>query len=221
MRDASAAIATFVGRPVPVLYPRQEHTRLVCTFGVDRPLEAGPHLVGTCDAIVTAEREVALAVQTADCLPVALVAGDVIAIVHAGWRGLAADILGATLRRIELEFGLPARAADAVVGVGVGPCHYPVGPEVAAALGVLAVNGKPWQRGDRVDLGVWARGRLEALGVPAANVRALEGCTACSPRHHSYRRDGVAAARQWSAVILADEAPDGARRTAKASVAVS
>lgn len=200
---AAAWLEARLGRAVPLLYARQEHTRIAFVFGEERPLAPGPHLVGTCDALVTDVAGVALLVRTADCLPVALAGGGVVAMVHAGWRGLAADILGATLRRFETDFGVRTGEVDAAVGLGIGPCHYRVGPEVGEALRRHDAAGATWQLGDRVDLAAFARGRLAALGVDPARVALLPGCTACLPRCHSYRRDGAGSGRQWSLAILA------------------
>ncbi len=201
---AGAAVAGLVGRPVAVLYARQEHTRLTYTFSAEAELEPGPHLVGTCDALITAEPATALVVRTADCLPVALAGGGAVAMVHAGWRGLAADILGAAVGRLRAEFGVAPGALDAVVGVGVGPCHYKVGSEVPAAFSRLDAGGVAWRGDGVVDLAAFAAGRLAALGLDPARVRVLPGCTACSPAYHSFRRDGAAAGRQWSAVVLTE-----------------
>jgi copper oxidase (laccase) domain-containing protein len=198
---AGKAIGRRLGGPVPVLYARQRHGRLAYVYSSAGPLPAGPHGVGECDVMITSESGVALTVRTADCLPIALAASGVVALVHAGWRGLAADILGATLSRLENEFGATAAGVEAAIGVGIGPCHYPVGPEVLGRLAAVGGDGA-WHAGGRADLAAWAVGRLSALGVEAAGVCVLPGCTACSPRHHSYRRDGAAAARQWSAIVL-------------------
>jgi purine-nucleoside/S-methyl-5'-thioadenosine phosphorylase / adenosine deaminase len=200
-RSALTAIGGLLGRPVVLLHADQRHTALTFTFGAEGSLAREPHSVGVCDALITAEPNVALLVRTADCLPVALAGEGVVAIVHAGWRGLAADILGATTRRLRAEFGVEPTALEAVVGIGIGPCHYRVGGEVRAALSEHATVAGNWSREDRVDLAGFARGRLRALGLRAGAVTCLSGCTACSPRHHSYRRDGTDAGRQWSAVI--------------------
>jgi purine-nucleoside/S-methyl-5'-thioadenosine phosphorylase / adenosine deaminase len=199
---AGAAVALLVGRPVPVLYARQEHTRLTYTYSAEAELEPGPHLVGACDALITAEPATALVVRTADCLPVALAGGGAVAMVHAGWRGLAADILGATVGRMGAEFAIAPGALEAVVGVGIGPCHYRVGPEVLAAFARLDSSGAAWRGDGVVDLAAFAAGRLAALGLDPARVRVLPGCTACLPAYHSFRRDGAAAGRQWTAVVL-------------------
>ncbi len=203
---AAAAIRALTGREVPVLYARQEHTRLAFTYSAAEPLALGPHLVGRCDAMLTAERWTALTVRTADCLPIAFAGGGAAAIAHAGWRGLAADILGTVVGRMRTEFGVAAADVQAAIGVGIGPCHYRVGKEVVAALSRPEVTGDDWRGDGVVDLSRWTLGRLRALGVPERAIRALPGCTACSRSYHSYRRDGPHAGRQWSAVLLTPRA---------------
>ena len=198
---AGAWIGGRLGRSVPLLFARQEHTRITYVYGAEGPLAPGPHPVGVCDALITDVPGVALQVRTADCLPVALAGGGVAAMVHAGWRGLAADILGATLRRFDTDFGIPAGEVSAAIGVGIGPCHYQVGPEVVEALDRVNAAAARWRVGEAVDLAAFARGRLEALGIPAARVTVVPGCTACLPRYHSHRRDGAGSGRQWSLVV--------------------
>ncbi|MGD1148040.1 MAG: polyphenol oxidase family protein [Thermoanaerobaculaceae bacterium] len=203
-QTAGAAVQRLFGRAVPALYARQEHTRLTFTYSAGEPLAPGPHLVGTCDALLTTEPWTALVVRTADCLPIALAGGGAVAMIHAGWRGLAADVLGFTVGRLRAEFGVAPDALDAVVGVGIGPCHYPVGAEVVAALERHPVADGPWRGDGVVDLARFASGRLAALGLDPGRVRVVPGCTACSPSYHSFRRDGNPAGRQWNAVILTE-----------------
>ena len=146
--------------------------------------DAAPRL-GEADGQVTALPAVGVMVLTADCLPVALGAPDAVAMLHAGWRGLAAGILEegvAALRELAGEQEL-----HAVIGPGAGPCCYEVGAEVHAALG-----GTP-RRGP-IDLAGIAARRLRAAGV--AEVRALQACTICDRRFFSHRREGERAGRQ-------------------------
>jgi len=199
---AGRHIEHLTGASAPVLFARQRHTSLAYVYAAEAPLRAGAHCVGACDALITAETDVALCVRTADCLPVAVVGSDVIALIHAGWRGLAADILGTVVRRIEVEFGIPSDELEAVIGIGVGPCHYPVGSEVVEALARRPVTDGSWRGDGCVDLAAWARGRLQALGLAADRAHALPGCTVCLPGYHSYRRDRERAGRQWSALLL-------------------
>jgi len=203
---AATAIAARMGRPLPVLYARQVHGALTYTYGAEGPLPAGPRLVGSCDALITGEVGVALLIRTADCLPVVLAGPGVAAVVHAGWRGLAADVLGAAVRRIAAEFGVSASHLTALCGVGIGPCHYVVGDDVIRALSARPSQASGWHAEGRVDLRAWALGRLLTLGLAAGNLSSLEGCTACDPNYHSFRRDRERAGRQWSAVVVTDEA---------------
>lgn len=200
--SAAHALAPRLEQLPAVLFPRQRHTRLVFAFRGETPPRGIGHEVGICDALVTDQDGVALLVVTADCLPIALAGGGCVAMVHAGWRGLAADILGAVTSLLAAEYGVATGCLGAAIGIGVGPCHYRVGPDVPEALGQHDVGDAAWHLDGCVDLAAWAGGRLAALGVPSAAITALPGCTACSAHHHSYRRDGAAAGRQWSAVAL-------------------
>lgn len=201
---AGAACRALLGRDVAVLFGRQEHTALSFVFAAEpgRPLPPGGHDVGVCDALITAEEEVALLVRTADCLPVLLAGAGVIAAVHAGWKGLAADILGRVVNRIGNDFGVERGALSAVIGVGIGPCHFEAGNEVVAALAAHECDASGWAEGGFVDLAGWAAGRLRRLGLDAQCIQTLPGCTSCSSDLHSWRRDREAAGRQWNAVFL-------------------
>jgi YfiH family protein len=84
------------------------------------------------DAAVTAMAGVVLAVRTADCLPVLFAdrAGTVVGAAHAGWRGLAAGVLEATLRAMHA----PPREIVAWLGPAIGPQMFEVGQDVYAAF---------------------------------------------------------------------------------------
>jgi len=197
--SASLAIGSALGREVPALYALQVHGALTYLYAGDGGRLEGSRCVGSCDGLISAEADVALVVRNADCLPVAVVGGGAVAMLHAGWRGLAADILGRTLRRLDNELGVAPRALHVWIGPGIGRCHYPVGDEVVAALSRLVEPSPAWLGDGRVDLAGFAASRLRGLGVVAVDV--LGPCTACSPHHYSYRRDGTEAGRLWSAVI--------------------
>ncbi len=84
------------------------------------------------DAVVAARPGVVCAIQVADCLPVlfASLDGQRIGAAHAGWRGLAAGVLEATLAAL----GRPAAQVMAWLGPAIGPAHFEVGDEVRAAF---------------------------------------------------------------------------------------
>jgi len=133
---------------------------------------------------------VAPMVLVADCLPVALSSGDGVAMLHAGWRGLAGGILE---RGVAVLRGLGARGElHAVIGPGAGPCCYEAGEEVHAAIGHSV--------GRNVDLKAAATERLKAAGV--VTVEDVGVCTIHDERYFSHRRSGGATGRQAGVVWL-------------------
>ena len=154
------------------------------------------------DASVARTTGPACVVLTADCLPVLFcdVQGTVVAAAHAGWKGLLAGVLEATVKQMRAENIM------AWFGPAISQRHFEIGPEVraqfltqdAGCAGAF-VPGK----GDRwfADLQTLARRRLSALGV------AVYGSNHCSfaeqSLFYSYRRDGARSGRMASLIWLA------------------
>jgi hypothetical protein len=149
---------------------------------------AGEPVPIDADGHATTLPEVGAMVLAADCLPVALGgvgATETVAMVHAGWRGLAAGVLEAGVRAVrELAGG---GEIVAVIGPAAGVCCYEVGPEVHAAF------DDAHRQGEHIDLRAIARERLLAAG--AKEVRDLDACTICDTRFFSHRREGDGAGR--------------------------
>jgi YfiH family protein len=143
------------------------------------------------DGQITTTRGVAPMVLTADCLPIVISAPDGVAVLHAGWRGLAGGIVarGAQALR-EAGAGEPVAAA---IGPGVGGCCYEVGPDVHAAF---AGYGDDVHDGGRIDLKAIAAQALARAGV--AQVHDVGLCTMCSDSSlfFSHRRDRGITGRQ-------------------------
>jgi len=148
--------------------------------------EVGAGDAQEADGQATALRGVGTMVLTADCLPVALGVESAVAMLHAGWRGLAAGVLEEGVLALE-EIGGQDEIV-AVIGPGAGVCCYEVGEEVHAAFGGVHRDDR------RIDIKAIARDRLEAAGV--AEVRDVGACTICDERFFSYRREGARAGRQ-------------------------
>lgn len=149
------------------------------------------------DGHVTALKSVGTMVLTADCLPVALAGEGAVAMVHAGWRGLAAGVLEEGVAALR-ELG-GAGPIEAVVGPGAGVCCYEVGPEVHAAFGQDSGDA-PHRDAKNIDLRGIARERLLAAGV--TRVHDAAACTICDERFFSHRREGARAGRQGSIAWL-------------------
>jgi YfiH family protein len=170
----------------PVQWLRQVHgTRVVAADGGST---AG---IPEADGAWTSERGVAVAVLTADCLPIVLVARgfEALAVVHAGWRGLAGGVLAAACE------SLPGAPGSAWVGPGIGAARYEVGGEVLAEVRALGPYAEASIR-PAADPG---KGYLDLAGLATLQLRSLgfsdvhcdRSCTADTPSLFSYRRDGV------------------------------
>jgi polyphenol oxidase len=158
--------------------------------------EAGIELP-EADGQATRLRGVAPMVLTADCLPIAVGGDGAVAMLHAGWRGLAAGIVAVGVRAIR-ELGADGPLA-AAIGPGAGACCYEVGEEVHE---VFANHGLPMRRGRNLDLKAIARAQLEHAGVET--VHDVELCTMCSDEalFFSHRRDHGVTGRQAGLVWL-------------------
>jgi polyphenol oxidase len=152
-----------------------------------RPLEVGPgEARPRADGQATTLPGIGTMVLAADCLPVALGCVGAVAMLHAGWRGLAAGVLEEGV--LALRELAEAEEIVAIVGPGAGVCCYEVGPEVHAAF------GGAHRRGRRIDLRAIAHERLLTAGV--GRVGDVQACTLCQPRYFSHRREGPRAGRQ-------------------------
>ena len=154
--------------------------------------QSDPVLAPQADASVTPDAGVVLAILTADCLPVLFCNADgtEVAAAHAGWGGLSAGMLEATVRAMSS----PASSLMAWLGPAAGPQAYEIGEDVRdafvsrdpdAASAFVPTRPGHW----RVDLFALARQRLASIGVHQVYGGGI--CTISDPkRFYSYRRDG-------------------------------
>ncbi len=175
------------GLPAAPQWLTQVHGSRVADLDIEGPREA--------DACLTRTPGRICAIQTADCLPVLFTAtdGSLVGAVHAGWRGLAAGVLQATLAALA-DAALPGTQFLAWLGPAISPAHFEVGEEVRTAfLGTdpdaeIAFVENPrgrWQ----CDLYTLARRALARAGI--ADIYGGEHCSfAETGRFYSYRRDG-------------------------------
>lgn len=184
---------TLEGEPPAVAWADQVHGATV--LEVDEP-----GLAGEADALVTRNPDLAVSVATADCVPVLLSSPDgTLAAIHAGWRGIMAEVVGATLDR----FSEPLDRVTAWIGPAIAGCCYQVDEELAERMaelvgsrdiiqwkGILNIEwGSP-----RLDLPQAVGRQLQARGVE--DLRILDMCTYCSGiKVHGHRRDQELAGR--------------------------
>jgi hypothetical protein len=138
------------------------------------------------DALVTQENGLYLSIFTADCLAVFLAdtASRAVALVHAGWRGLAGGIIGKAVAVLAREFGAAPKDLCVAIGPHIQKCCFGVGDDVKAAFGLAG------SADSHLDLGGICREQLQQAGVLA--VSANGHCTCHEDRLcFSYRRDAT------------------------------
>ena len=155
---------------------------------LDSPAAPGP-----ADAAIARGSAKVCAILTADCLPIVFASdsGDTVAAAHAGWRGLAAGVIEATVRAMDVSPG----SLVAWLGPAIGPEHFEVGTEVRDAfLEGDPKAGEAFEPNARgrfmADLGLLARRQLQGLGV--SRIYGGGECTFTrADRYYSHRRDGT------------------------------
>jgi YfiH family protein len=189
-RNRLAAALDFA--PEQVVFARQVHgtdliehpTELRGSFRSESVRKEPRNGVPEADGHVVRSPGTAALVFVADCLPVALGGPDGVAMVHAGWRGLAGGILAAGAEAVE--------ATSAAIGPGIGPCCYEVGDEV---LGAFSGLGDEIAADRMLDLPEVARQLLARAGVERVESAGL--CTSCEEElFFSHRRDRGRTGRQ-------------------------
>ena len=189
------------GRPAWIAQVHGADVVDAATVGPGQPVRTGDASIATAPGVVCA-------ILTADCLPVlfADLDGKVVGAAHAGWRGLAGGVLGATVRAMRAA---GAGEITAWLGPAIGPAAFEVGDDVvtafAAALpgdaALACFSAYPGRPGKYLaDMFTLARLTLARDGVERVHGGGL--CTASAPeRFYSYRRDGVTG-RQASLIWL-------------------
>lgn len=154
-------------------------------------VRANPKIVPQADAMWTDESDVALAILTADCVPVMLHSedGNIIAAAHSGWRGLARGVIESLIAMIEPK----SSSLRAWLGPAICRHCYEVREDVLNALGITSdskfVNRSKQPGRYLLDLPSFVGERLVNLGVK--EVARSDICTCCNEDFYSYRRDGT------------------------------
>lgn len=165
-----------------IVHARQVHGADVLVHGA---APAGIMIADTADGHATARPGVLLAVSIADCVPIFVVAPDVraIALLHGGWRGVAAGILERGIATLAREFGATTARLRLHCGPAIcGEC-YEVGAEVPLQLGLDT-------RATHVDLRAVLAHRAIEHGVAPANVTISSHCTRCGDTPFYSHRGG-------------------------------
>lgn len=158
--------------------------------------------IASTDALITDCKGLPISVLTADCLPVFIFDAHTktIALIHAGWRGIANGIIAKTITEMVRRRGLYPGGLLVILGPSIRPCCYEVGKDF---LGYF--NDRLTCRDHKIyfDLPGAALRQLVACGVHAGRIYDSSICTSChNGEFFSYRREGAAAGRSMFAVEI-------------------
>ena len=192
VRRNQALLARVIGA-TPVYLNQVHGARVVRLTAADTRPDAPLH---DADASVTTEARIACTAQVADCLPVLFAAPGGVAAAHAGWRGLAAGVLEATLRELCDAARCEPGQVLAWLGACIGPRRFEVGADVLKALDVAEDAADPLRFQPHAP-GKWLANlpRLAGDRLHACGVHAISGGSWCtveeSSRFFSFRRERV------------------------------
>jgi len=166
----------------------------------DKPGNLGPG-----DALISKRPGLTVAIRTADCLPMLIVdpRTRTVAAVHAGWRGVVAEIASKTVDTMRLQFGSRPEDLEIAIGPGIGPCCFEVGPEVAVQFRGFFPERKDLQGRTKLDLAETITRQLRRNGVTASQISTSGFCSCCkSEMFESYRRNREDAGRMVAAICV-------------------
>ena len=160
------------------------------------------------DGMITTEKQIVLGVGTADCLPVLLYGPEkkIIAIAHAGWKGVLGGIVATLVKKI-IRLGVKPENIIVAIGPHIGPCCYYIWPERAPLFRKKFgdLPGMITKRENKfyLDLAIPVLFQLENAGVKKGNIDISYDCTFHqSARYYSFRRDGKITGEMLSVISL-------------------
>jgi YfiH family protein len=153
------------------------------------------------DAYVTREKNLPIAIRTADCVPVFIYDPDhrAIGLAHAGWKGTHQSIASKTVQRMQEKYATRPSGLKIILGPSIRSCCYQVGQEFQDHFPshVKMKNGHLY-----LDVAAVNREQLLQAGVRPENILDSGVCTCCNKDYFSFRRDGVKAGRMISLMML-------------------
>ncbi len=165
--------------------------------------ESLENAIEDCDALITNEKEIVLTILTADCVPILLYdrEKEVVAAVHAGWKGTKAKIVAKTVLKMNEVYGSKVENIIAAVAPSIGACCYEVGEDVAKHF--FDTPGAYTKIEDKymLDLPYINKYQLLKMGLREENIEMSDVCTACEvDRYFSYRKEQGCSGRFMSMI---------------------
>jgi YfiH family protein len=188
-----------------LIFPRQTHSSCVAEIKTIPESE-----ISETDALVTNQKGICLCVQTADCVPILLFDPEknVVAAVHAGWRGTVKKIVELAVRKMISVYDSNPGNILAAVGPSISPGVYEVGIEVAGSVKKTIPNSDltlQKNNAGKYFFNLWEANRqlLLKAGISESNIEILGECSFMNDeRYYSARREGIDTGRMVSGIML-------------------
>jgi hypothetical protein len=192
-------------KPEQLIFPRQTHTNCVAEIS-DIPESE----IKETDALVTNKTGICLCVQTADCVPILLFdhVNNVIAAVHAGWRGTVKKIAEIAVQKMVLKYNSSPENIVAAIGPSIGPEIYEVGDEVVEAVRKWIPNAEILlhkNSSGKFHFNLWEANRQVLLenGLKEKNIEILGECSFTqNNKYFSARKEGLDSGRMVSGIMI-------------------
>jgi YfiH family protein len=149
-------------------------------------------IVKACDALITNNPNLILSITVADCLPIYFYdpIKKVVAIAHAGWRGVENEIAREVVKVFAKKYDSDSKDILAFIGPHIGACHFEVQRDVADKFLFYKNHITNKEEGTYIDLGQIVLEQLVKAGLLAENINLSSECTYClHSKYFSFRRD--------------------------------
>jgi YfiH family protein len=160
-----------------------------------------------CDAMITDKPNIILSILTADCVPILLydTKKNVVAAIHAGWKGTKAEITYKTVKKMQKFFN--SKPEDIIAGIApsIGSCCYEVGEDVAKHF--FQISHSFTKKGEKYMLDLAYINKIQLLnsGLHTKQIEMSNVCTSCNVEHFfSYRKEKGCSGRFMSMIGLRD-----------------
>ena len=188
-----------------LIFPRQTHTNCVAEISKIPSSE-----IKDTDALITNQIGICLCVQTADCVPILLFdpVKNVIAAVHAGWRGTVNKIVEVAVKKMMSDYQSSPENIFTAIGPSISPKIYEVGDEVVKAVREAIPNSEitlQQNNSGKFHFDLWEANRqiLIETGVHSKNIEILGECSfQNSNKYFSARKEGIDTGRMVSGMML-------------------
>ncbi len=192
-------------KPVQLVFPRQTHTNCVAEIS-DIP----ENEIKETDALVTNKTGICLCVQTADCVPILLFdpINNVIAAVHAGWRGTVKKIAEIAVQKMVANYNSSPKNIVAAIGPSISPEIYEVGFEVVEEVKKSIPNAEILlhkNSSGNFHVNLWEANRQVLLenGLQEKNIEILGECSFTETnKYFSARKEGMETGRMVSGIMI-------------------